>query len=416
MKLRISLASHFTAYFVLMLLLYHLEVKHYFYWSYIAEIVDSEFGLSATRLTIAFLVFGINLYFLKKINPNSLIFGVLSLFFMILTIPSLVAFTAGEIYETRILVYHQLFFFTMYFLSRLRFTINNIPILKKRQAIWLFLGIVALGVIPFLVVYGPHINLKNLVLLEVYETRTKMAALSNAYFGYTYSPFTKIIIPLIIVFSLEIRDKFMLLCGVFLLILFYLFGAHKTVYLGLVVIMVFYRWDYKRSVRNLVFYSNLLIVTCLLLSLFEYDYLWILTFRRIHFLPTLLDTAYFDFFAENHLYWSESVLKNYIEYPYDVKHELLIGQEYFNRDDVAANNGLISEGFMNFGALGVAINIAIVSIYFAFLNRMNVHPKYFGLFVLVIFSFLSSSLFTVLLTHGAILLFLISLFLLRRKI
>ena len=414
-KLRIPLSFYMTAYFVLMLLLYHLEVKHYFYWTYVAEIKDMEFGLSGVRLAIASLIFGLNVYVLTRMDREKLIFAVLALFFLILTVPSLIAFTAGPIYETRILVYHQAFFFALYLLSRIRFKYTGLPVLEKRQAIWLFLGIIFLGTIPFLIVYGPHINLKNLLLLDVYETRTRMAGLSNAYFGYTYSPFTKIIIPLIIVFSLEIRDKFMLLAGVFLLVLFYLFGAHKTVYLGLVVILVFYRWNYFRSVRNLVLYSNLFIILCLVLSFFEYDYPWILTFRRIHFLPTLLDTAYFDFFAGNPMYWSESILKGFFDYPYDVKHEILIGQEYFNRDDVAANNGLISEGFMNFGSIGVAINILIIGVYFTLLNRMHIHPKYFGLFVLVIFSFLSSSLFTVMLTHGALFLFLVALFLLRRN-
>lgn len=415
MKLRISLSVHFTAYFVLMLLLFHTEVKHYFYWEYVAVLKESEFGFSFLRLIIAAAVFAFDVYALQRVNRNRLIFGVLSLFFLILTIPSLVAYTSGEIYETRIMVFHQCFYFALWAISKIKFTYGALPILRKRQAVWLFIGVVGIGIIPYLIIYGPYINLKNLFLLDVYQTRSNMAGLSNAYFGYTYSPFTKIVIPLIIVFALEIRDKFMLISGVALLVLFYLFGAHKTVYLGLVVILVFYRWDYFRSVRNLVLYSNILIVLCLLFSLFEYDYLWILTFRRIHFLPTLLDTAYFDFFNNNSLLWSESVLKGVFEYPYDVKHELLIGREYFNREDVAANNGLISEGFMNFGTLGVLINIILVSGYFSLLNRTYIHPRYFGLFVLVIFSFLSSSVFTVFLTHGAILLFLVSLFLLRRK-
>lgn len=416
MKIKIPLSIHFSAYFLLMLLLYHLEVKHYFYWGYIEELVDHKFNFSYSRFLIALVVFGVDLYLLNRIDRTKLIFGVLSVFFLILTIPSLVAFTSGEIYEVRILVFHQVFFLFTYFLSLIKFSYGKLPVLGKRQAVWLFIGIIAIGVLPYLIIYGPHINIKNLLLLDVYETRSRMAGLSNSYFGYTYSPFTKIIIPLIIVFALEIRDRFMLLTGIAFLILFYLFGAHKTVYLGLVVILVFYRWDYFRSVRNLVLYSNLFIAVCLLLAwTIEYDYLWILSFRRVHFLPTLLDTAYFDFFKGNYLYWSESVLKGVFEYPYDVKHELLIGQEYFNRNDMAANNGFISEGFMNFGGLGVYINILIVSTYFATLNRMNIPSKYFGLFVLVIFSFLSSSLFTVLLTHGAILLLIVSLFLLRRN-
>ena len=51
-------------------------------------------------------------------------------------------------------------------------------------------------------------------------------------------------------------------------------------------------------------WSNVLIVFCLGLACFgyQYDYLWILTFRRTHFLPGLLDIAYLDFFKNQPLY------------------------------------------------------------------------------------------------------------------
>ena len=104
-----------------------------------------------------------------------------------------------------------------------------------------------------------------------------------------------------------------------------------------------------------------------------------------------------------------------MEYPYDVRATNLIGEVYFNRADMSANNGLVSEGYMNFGTWGVLLNIVIVSAYFAVLNSLKIPTKYFGLFVLTMFSFLSSSVFTVLLTHGAFALLLVALFLLNDK-
>ncbi|MCL6274276.1 hypothetical protein M3P19_09660 [Muricauda sp. 2012CJ35-5] len=242
-----------------------------------------------------------------------------------------------------------------------------------------------------------------------------MKELTNPYFGYTYSIYTKIAIPLIIVLSLELRKLLWTLLGVGYLILFYLFGAHKTVYAGLLIVLVFYRFSYLQSVKLMVKFSAGFLIACLILALIAIDYPWILTFRRVHFIPTLLDICYVDFFINKPIYWSESILKSFVEYPYDVRHTNLIGEIYFNRPDMSANNGLVSDGVMNFGTLGVAINIVIISIYFMILNNLNIPSKYFGIMVLVIFSFISSSLFTVLLTHGGIALLIVSIFLLKKK-
>jgi hypothetical protein len=247
----------------------------------------------------------------------------------------------------------------------------------------------------------------------VYKTRAATRGLSNPYFGYTYSLFTKIIIPLIIIFSLELKNKLMTLAGIVYLLLFYLFGAHKTVYLGILVVLVFYRFNYLKSANWILFLSIFLLVAFFALAILGYDYPWILTFRRVHFLPTLIDISYLDFFRENYMYWSESILSGVFEYPFDQRHEFLIGEQYFNRPEMAVNNGLISDGYMNLGTVGVLVHSLLMGGYFMILNSLKIPSRYFGLYFLVIFSFISSSLFTVFLTHGAFALLLLSIFLLR---
>jgi len=184
---------------------------------------------------------------------------------------------------------------------------------------------------------------------------------------------------------------------------------------GLLVVLIFYRFSFAQSVKFIVKYSSLLVVLFTIVAIFGYDYPWILSFRRVHFIPTLLDICYLDFFEGNYLYWSESILKSFVEYPYDMRATNLIGETYFNRPDMSANNGLISEGYMNFGTWGVLINTVIVGSYFAILNSLKIPAKYFGLFVLTMFSFLSSSVFTVLLTHGGLALLIVSVFILNNK-
>ena len=415
MKLRLNISHYFALNFFLLMGLYHYKIKHYFYWGYVAELKDSDFDFSVLRFFIAVFLFFINLFLLNSLKKTKLIFIVLSIFFALLTIPSLIAYTSPGMYPVKLLWYHQGFFFALYVFSKVLVDFSKVPVINKTQALYILLGVTTIGIIPYLIIYGPHINLKNLFLIDVYRTRAIMGELSNSYFGYTYSVFTKIIIPLIIIFSLELKKKVWVLVGVLYLILFYLFGAHKTVYVGLLVVLVFYKFSYTQSVKYILKYSNVLIVLFILLALVGYDYPWILSFRRVHFIPTLLDICYLDFFHDNYLYWSDSLLKSFVKYPYNVRPSNLIGEIYFNRPDMSANNGLISEGYMNFGTLGVFINIFVIATYFMILNNLRIPARYFGLFVLVIFSFMSSSMSTVFLTHGALALLLITIFVLNEK-
>ena len=96
-------------------------------------------------------------------------------------------------------------------------------------------------------------------------------------------------------------------------------------------------------------------------------------------------------------------------------HTKMIGDYYFHKPDMSANNGLIADGYMNFGSIGVVINVILVSLYFAVLNSLKIPSRYFGIYLLTILSFVSSSLFTVFITHGAIGLLIISIFILNEK-
>lgn len=414
MKVRFTLPSALWLYFFLLLLIYHLEVKHYFYWEYIAQLMNKEFDFSTSRLLISIGLFYLNVFFYNRQNKESLIYTVGGIVFLLLTIPSLTAYTSEGMYPSVLLFYHQFLFYAIIGVGRLKIDLDKIPTLNKKQSLILLILITCVGIVPYLIFYGPHINLKNLILIDIYKTREQMSGISNPYFSYTYSIFTKIIVPLILVFALELKNKLLLVIGIGFLLLFFLFGAHKTVYLGIFLILLFYRFSYRYIISKLVLTLNLLLAICLVLALFSYDYLWILTIRRVQFIPTLLDISYYDFFREP-IYWSESILKSFFNYPFDLPHTALIGREYFARTSFGANNGLIADGYMNAHSLGVFVNIVLFSAYFMFLNNLKLPSKYFGLFFLVVYSFISSSLLTVFITHGALVLLLTSIFILHEK-
>ncbi|WP_143152216.1 hypothetical protein [Flagellimonas taeanensis] len=184
--------------------------------------------------------------------------------------------------------------------------------------------------------------------------------------------------------------------------------------MGTLLIIGFYKYDYLRKTFYFIKVITLFLVVALLCALiFEFNILWELSFRRVLMLSALLDYCYFDFFHDNYIYWSNSFMSRFISYPYEISPDFLIGRDYFNRPLMNANVGIISDGYKNAGYWGIGINIAVVAIIISFFNSLRISPKFFGLFLLFLFSLLNSSLTTILLTHGGFLMVLIAAFLLK---
>src|SRR5690606_12286613 len=135
--------------------------------------------------------------------------------------------------------------------------------------------------------------------------------------------------------------------------------------------------------------------------------------RRVFFLPAILDVGYFSFFDSAPLYWSESIFKHFLTYPYDLPSKNLVSEYVTNDVASNANNGIISDGFMNLGFVGALLNIFFVSIVYGIINSLNIHHRFFGLIFLLFFTFYSSFFFTSMLTQGGFLLLIISYFFLK---
>ena len=199
-----------------------------------------------------------------------------------------------------------------------------------------------------------------------------------------------------------------------MLIYIFLIGAHKSILIGSFVIIAYYFIPKKYFLTSLTLgVLSLLIFGHLTYIFYDNYYITGLITRRVFFLPALLDTCYFDFFDSNPLFWSNSFLKHLIDYPYELKPTYLIGSEYFNRPDMNANIGIISEGYSNLGWSGVLINIIIVSGIFSFFNSLQIHVKFYGIFLFFFFNTVSSGLPTIILTHGGALLLILSQFILK---
>jgi len=252
----------------------------------------------------------------------------------------------------------------------------------------------------------------------VYKTREDFSNInkSNPYTAYTYSWFGRFIIPCIMVFSIYYKNKKVLIVSFFILIYLFLFGSHKSVLIGTFMTIFLYKLSYIKTVSYLLKILIVMILVALLLFYtLDNEFIMVHGVRRGLIVPALLDIPYFDFFKDRPIYWSQSFMGSFIDYPYDLKPPKLIGKTYFNTPKMASNNGLISDGFMNGGMLGILLNITIVSATFSLLNQLNISNKFFGVIIWFFAIFMSSSLPTVILTHGGFVFVVLSIFFLKNS-
>jgi hypothetical protein len=271
-------------------------------------------------------------------------------------------------------------------------------------------------VVPFIVLFLPYLNLNNLLLVDVYESRELERTISNPFTAYTYSWLGKVILPVLLVVSLIRREYAKSAIAAICLILMFLIGAHKSVFLGLFLVLAFIPGSYHGKVWH--FYLGILLACALSMYLFfEKDNIVMasLFIRRVLFIPAILDTAYFEFFANQHLFWSHSFLSSFVDYPFDLRPQNIIGEIVFRDVGVNANNGIVSDGFMNLGMAGVFLNIILASTILSLFKHMNMDVRLFGIIFLFMFSLVSSYLTIVMVTHGGLVLLLVAQFLLRDK-
>jgi len=376
--------------------------------------IDVFFEFNLTKYIIGLLFVVLCLLYITLSKNRDFMYSILSLIIIFFVIPSSLIFASVRGLSFKIFFCHNLFFWLVVFFSRIKieFPVQHFSIKQSYKILFL---ITAIGVIPFFF-YIKHINLKNLFFLEVYKTREIFSNInkSNLYTAYTYSWFGRFIIPCIMVFSLYYKNKKVLIFSFFILIYLFLFGSHKSVLIGTFMVIFLYKLTYIKTVSYLLKILIIMVIVALfLVYAFDNEFVMVHGVRRALIVPALLDVPYFHFFDDKPLYWSQSFMGRFIEYPYDRMPPYLIGKNYFNLTKMASNNGLFSDGFMNAGMIGVIINIIIVAFTFSLLNQLNISNKFFGVIIWFFVVLMSSSLPTVILTHGGFVFVVLSVFFLK---
>jgi hypothetical protein len=98
-----------------------------------------------------------------------------------------------------------------------------------------------------------------------------------------------------------------------------------------------------------------IITLCLIeKQVFGTGFLTVLSIYRVLMIPAQLHWVHYDFFQNNDmLYLTQSALRFFFESPYRENIQFILGEYYIGQFTARANNGLFSDGYMNFGAVSV---------------------------------------------------------------
>jgi len=193
---------------------------------------------------------------------------------------------------------------------------------------------------------------------------------------------------------------------ILLLILFCDFSVDgsKSVYfvtMLVVVVSVFYNSFFNKIFAILMFFG---VAVSYALSQVGFGLINGLIVRRVFFVPQQLSYCYYDYIQNNVPNYFNNLLRFIGLTNFKPNIAFLVGELYFNDPILSANTGLIGDAFWNLGMCGIVVFPLIIGVllYIVDLTLNNNHSNSLVLIIsiIIVLGLLSSSIFTVLLTHG----------------
>lgn len=294
---------------------------------------------------------------------------------------------------------------------------NLLPSIKIKyqvKSIYLLYSIfyLMLGIIVY--ISGKYTGFRlNFNLLNVYELRNENL-LENlpSIFQYVFSA-SKTCFPILFIFFIKWKQYINALLVVIGQLLSFSIDGSKSAIFSLAITYILYKFFKK--------YSNKIIVQSItgitVLSFVEFiflktNYIVLFFIRRALFLPNLLNFYYYDFFVDKEkVYFTQGIIGRLgIKSNYDMNIPNLIGKIYFNAETMVANNGLFSDAFYNLGYIGIVIMPFFIVFSLRILKMCSEGIQLniiLASAITISYIFLSSSFFTVMLTHGFIIICLV---------
>lgn len=298
-------------------------------------------------------------------------------------------------------------FFVIKFISKKRIKFYTKGIVNEQFLLtivlllsWLNIGsLVSIGLLQYL----------NFDLYRVYEFRRLAGELLPNYEVYFNAIVGAAFLPLAFILAIKRKSLYLSVLALSGSIMMFALTHYKAVLFYPFVAYGLYIVIKKPKLIN---YVLMVLIALTLYSLIEHftetlsDNVGSLVIRRMFYIPAHANFFYYDFFSINEkVYLSNSkVTLGLLTYPYDMSTAMLIGDEMRADSGVRANTGWLGTSYMHFGYFGIFLFSIIVGILFSLIDKIAKN-KDMALIQVITFApfyalFVSSDLFTAILTHG----------------
>jgi len=269
---------------------------------------------------------------------------------------------------------------------------------------------IGLSGIAFFLIYKYLGIVFNFDLTKVYEIRREYVQTGIPFAGYLFTWLAYIVNP--IFFALFLVKRKWIWVGVIIflqILLFSVTGLKAFLFVLPFVLALMWGISCKNPLAWMV--TGLSIV--ILAGIFSYwlaDDLWVssLFTRRALLVPAQLSFLYYDFFSQNpHTFLSQHrIFRIFSDYPYHLNPPHLIGEVYFNRPEMGANNGIYADAYMNFGFIGLVLWAFLLTIILKLMDSFSKNKEMrvtIAAIAMPVIFLTNSALLTCLLTHGLLL-------------
>jgi oligosaccharide repeat unit polymerase len=404
MLLKIFSNSKVSVFFILMLLSLLYLFLTLNYKSALIEVFKHErytYDFNLIRFTgIFFLYVMINLS-LFMIRKDYIFFSLLSLFTLFSFIPISIIYFSSDKPFTPVLAC-LIFFFTVFSFSKISLQLVFLRISQIDKKIIAFL-ILILSWIICIVLFKFQFNLTNFLIDNIYDVREEFVVKNTGIGIYVFSILSVAVLPTVTLYGLSIKNFTIVGLGMLLFLYLFLVGGHKsTIVTMLIVVIFYYLGNTSHKIIFRLFFGLLLIIG--LFYFFtareENSVILDILLRRSFFTPANILFHYFDFFNDTKLHLSHSIFKAFSTYPYNLPPARMIGLTYMGSELWNANSGVIADGYMNFGIVGIFIYSAIVGFIFLLIKSMRAGVIIIGLIFVQLQLIMEAFLTTWFLSYG----------------
>jgi len=384
-----------------------LDLAYYFVISQVWSHAKFELHFNSLKLVESYLLLILIFIFMPK-SSKKLSNLMVWLLILLSYVPMLTLFAFMD--QPRVYMYAVTGFWILVFLLLKLPAVSFAPLKKIQSKIIRYFIFIGVNGIVFFLIYKYLGFFFSFDLAKVYDIRSQYVMKGIPLAGYLFTWVGYIVNPIFFVLFFTIRKwTFTVLIVASQFLLFSVTG-NKTFLFALPFVLAL-MWIVTR--KNPVAWMAIGLIVIILAGMLSYwliDDVWVssLFTRRTLLVPAQLSFFYYDFFSNNtHTFLSyHRIFRSFLDYPYHLAPPNLIGEVYFNKPELNANNGLVADAYMNFGFVGFVLwgifLVIILRLIDSFSKNKDIKITIAAIAVPVIF-LTNSALLTCLLTHGLLL-------------